>query len=340
MSRLTVIACLAFLFAFVTAADTTAPQPPAPAGPYVGQTTPGDEPVLFAPGIVSTALYTRDIAMTPDGRELYFCVSTGGYSYSVIAVTRLVDGRWTVPEVAPFSADPAYKYAEPCITPDGRQFFFASNRPAGGGPPREHDWDLWVMDRAGDGWGEPRNLGAPVNTSAGEYFPSVTRDGTLYFTRTDAAAGTNFIYRARRSGEGFAEPEKLPAPVNAAPAQFNALVAPDESFLILPIYGRPDSCGGTDYYILFRKADGSWGEPIHLGPPVSSKSGEEYSPALSPDGKYFFFMSARPAAQAGAPGGRVTLDFLRRTALQPGCGNPAIYWMKASFIERLRPKAE
>ena len=332
---------IVFLFCFVPAvASAESPAiPPPPAGPYVGQPLPGDEPALFAPGIVSTALYTRDIAMTPDGREIYFSVSTGGYTYSAIAVTRLVDGRWTPPEVAPFSADATYKYGEPCITPDGRQFFFASSRPAGGGPPREHDWDLWVMDRAGDGWGEPRNLGAPVNSPVGEFFPSVTRDGTLYFTRTDHEAGTNFIYRARRSDDGYAEPEKLPAPVNGAPAQFNARVAPDESFLILPIYGRPDTCGATDYYILFRKPDGSWGDPIHLGPPISSKSGEEYSPALSPDGNYFFFMSVRPAAEA-PPGGRLNLDFLRRTASLPGCGNPAIYWMKASFIERLRPKAE
>ena len=36
-------------------------------GDYLGQVPPGDEPEIFAPGILSTGLYTRDIAMTPEG---------------------------------------------------------------------------------------------------------------------------------------------------------------------------------------------------------------------------------------------------------------------------------
>ena len=47
-------------------------------GPYLGQEPPGLEPEIFAPGIVSTGLATRDIAITPDGGELYFSVTLGG----------------------------------------------------------------------------------------------------------------------------------------------------------------------------------------------------------------------------------------------------------------------
>ena len=39
---------------------------------YLGQTPPGAVPQLFAPGIVGTGMHTRDFAMTPDGREIYF----------------------------------------------------------------------------------------------------------------------------------------------------------------------------------------------------------------------------------------------------------------------------
>ena len=49
-------------------------------GEYLGQTPPGDTPQLFAPGIVSTGMYARDIAMTPDGTELYYCVMESGLS--------------------------------------------------------------------------------------------------------------------------------------------------------------------------------------------------------------------------------------------------------------------
>lgn len=43
-------------------------------GEYVGQTPPGNTPELFAPGLITTGTYTRDVAMTPDGSELYFGV--------------------------------------------------------------------------------------------------------------------------------------------------------------------------------------------------------------------------------------------------------------------------
>ena len=55
--------------------DVAAPSFPTLRGPYLGQELPGLEPRLFAPGMVSTGLATRDVAMTPDGNELYFMSS-------------------------------------------------------------------------------------------------------------------------------------------------------------------------------------------------------------------------------------------------------------------------
>jgi hypothetical protein len=106
--------------------------------------------MLFAEGVVSTGMYERDVAITPDGKEIYFCVTTSSFAYSVIMVTKEVDGHWTRPEVAPFSGHPEYKDLEPCISPDGERFFFLSTRPLDeeGEPGNE---DIWVMDRGDDG---------------------------------------------------------------------------------------------------------------------------------------------------------------------------------------------
>ncbi len=38
---------------------------------YLGQTPPADSALVFAPGIVGTGLYTRDIAISPSGDEIY-----------------------------------------------------------------------------------------------------------------------------------------------------------------------------------------------------------------------------------------------------------------------------
>ena len=58
----------ALLFA-ATLSSCTPPADDAPrlTGPYLGQTPPGATGEVFAPGVVSTGMYTRDIAITPDG---------------------------------------------------------------------------------------------------------------------------------------------------------------------------------------------------------------------------------------------------------------------------------
>jgi hypothetical protein len=312
-------------------------------GPYLGQTPPGSEPELFAPGIVSTGMHTRDLAMTPEGDEVYFSIQAG--PFATILGSRLVDGVWTEPEVADFSADPTVGNIEPHVSPDGNRFYFVSNRPADGGTPPEAErgqWeraDVWAMDRIEGGWGSAYRLPAPVNTEAPEFFPSTTADGTLYFTREDPENGRNYIYRARpdAGGKGYDEPERLPEQVNSA-NQFNSFVAPDESYLILGVFGREDSVGGTDYYVVFRNADDTWSEPVNLGPTINQPRGSEWSPYVSPDGRYFFFMSTRQPYPAAAPE-RLTREWLLDFHQGPESGNPAIYWMDAGSIAELRDAA-
>jgi len=312
---------------------------PVLSGEYLGQTPPGAQPEIFAPGIVSTGMYTRDIAITPDGNEIYFGVAVGGFT--VIMQTKVVNGRWTKPEVAPFSADPRYMNLEPSISPDGQKFYFLSNRPPAGGDLRPEEvgtWvnqDIWVMDRTEEGWGEPYNLGPPVNSGDEEYFPSLTQDGTIYFTRTPRGTRDSYIYRSRLLNGRYTEPERLGPEVNSTISQFNAFIAPDESYLILGVFGHEDSRGSTDYYIVFRDPDDNWSGPINLGDEINTPRGGEFSPYVSPGGRYFFFMSTRTRSLEESPE-RLTYRYLEEVYAGPRNGNSDIYWVDASFIEELR----
>ena len=303
-------------------------------GPYLGQDSPGLEPRIFAPGVVSTGLATRDVAMTPDGDELHFAVTVG--ARTMIMVTKMVSGTWTEPVVAPFSG--RYLDIEPAISPDGERFFFLSARPQPG-QEEKPGWvyqDIWVMDRVGDGWGEPYNLGPPVNSDAPEYFPSVTADGTLYFTR-EGEDRVSATYRSRLVDGVYTEPEILGPEVNCGRNRFNVFVAPDESYAIVPAMGREDSLGGVDYYVVFRSDDDVWSEPINLGEAVNQPEGREWSASLSPDGKYLFFMSSRTTAEEGLPLTGKTVNELLGISAQPGQGSSDIWWVSAEVIERLRP---
>src|SRR6516164_5579751 len=62
---------------------------------------------------------------------------------------------------------------------------------------------------------------------------------------------------------------------------------------------RPGGSGGTDIWVSHRASVGDqWGTPQNLGPIVNS-SGNEESPALSPNGHWLFFGSDRPGGCGG-----------------------------------------
>jgi Tol biopolymer transport system component len=246
----------------------------------------------------------------------------------------LVDGHWTAPEVAPFSGQ--YLDIEPAISPDGSKFFFASNRPRPGTDALTADPDIWVMDRSGDGWSAPRNLGPPINTDRPEYFPSITADGTIYFTGTDED-GSEWIYRSRATADGYAPRERLGPEVNAGSARFNAFVAPDESYVIVPVMGREDSVGGVDYYVVFRTPDDRFSEPINLGVAINTPN-SEWSASISPGGEVLFFMSSRSVIvdhRAPARMDHAAMWRLHEVAMN---GNSDIWWVDASVISDLRPE--
>lgn len=307
-------------------------------GDYLGQPLPGDTPVVFAPGIVTTGLYTRDVAMTPDGSELYFGVLLGGIA-AIMETHQQPNGTWSEPEVAPFSRDTRFFNLEPHITPDGQRLMFLSTRVTDPGEEDLRNWsnqDIWVVDREGSGWGEPYDIGAPVNSADAEFFPSVTNDGTIYFTRGISDGQESYIYRSRHVDGVYQEPERLGPGVNSTSNQFNAFIAPDESYLILCTADRDDSLGGTDYFVTFRNDSDEWSGPINLGVPVNTPRNAEFSPYVSPDGRFLFFMGTRPYRIEEFPD-TLTAEVLEGFSRLPVTGNPGIYWVDASFLEDLRP---
>jgi len=307
-------------------------------GPYLGQKPPGDSAVVFAPGLVSTGGNERDVAITPDGREIYFGVMSP--QVVTVMVTRLENGHWTDPEVASFASDSKYSHFEPCLSADGKRILFLTTRPTAGEETRP-GWanqNIFAADRRADGtWGEPYDLGAPVNTTDNEFFPSLTRDGTLYYTHAKRG-GKVVIVRSRLVGGRYQPPDTLPAAVNGKGTPYNAFIAPDESYLIACVDGRTDlPQPGPRYMVFFRGQDDTWSEGVDLAERVPMQGGNAGSPYVSPDGRYFFFGSSKARDLPSAAAKPLTLRALRVYEGQARNGGMDIYWMDASFLGTLRP---
>ena len=301
--------------------------------PYLGEEPPGDSPVLFAPGIVSTNTREWSMASTPDGLELFFGVVTDERSW--ILHTKEVDGRWTDLAVASFSG--MYNDYDLTMSPDGNRVYFTSNRPVDNPGPVLENSDIWYVDRSVDGWGDPVHFPEPINTGMRELYPSESRDGYVYFFSTRPGGFGSFdLYRvACREGE-FGAPENLGASINTEENETDACISPDGDYLVFTS-SRTGGFGSGDLYVSFRTDEGGWTQAVNLGDAVNTEH-LEFCPSVSRDGKYLFFTSNRPKAEAISGTSAVREEL----GLTPSSERPDIdiYWIDADFIESFRPQVE
>jgi len=281
------------------------PRFPSIAGPYLGQPPPGLSSRMFAPGIVSTERDELNAVFTPDGNEFYFTIHDASGRWTIMMM-KAENGRWSRPRPASFSG--RWSDVDLFITADGRRLYFCSDRPLTELSETRKDFDIWMSERAATGWSKPVNLGAPVNSSDDEFYPSLTGDGTIYFqSRRPGGPGLADIWRSRPAASGYAAAECLPPPVNSAGFEGDTLVALDESYLIVSASRDPPS-EQADLFLSFPGPNGTWTPLVKLGFEVSSARSGENCQMLSPDGRYLFF----------------TRD-----------GD--IYWIDAAVIEKSRP---
>ena len=157
----------------------------------------------------------------------------------------LVGDEWTGERLVDFNDDNS-NTAHPALAPDGQRLVFASDRDGGYG-----GMDLWAVDKIGDEWGEPYNLGAAINTDGNDVFPSLHADGTLYFASTtespDDEEGHLDVYYSRQSGGTWGTGVCLGPPFNSDDDDFGLIVGPDNKKGYFSS-NRPGGLGGDDIY--------------------------------------------------------------------------------------------
>jgi hypothetical protein len=231
-------------------------------GPYLGQSPPGMEPQVFAPGIVSTSgHFEYSVTISPDGREILF--NRG----SDIMVTRLEDDGWSAP------AKVGIDGAEAQFSSDGQSLFYV-----GGDDGPEVMLTEWPVD-----------FGAEARRLFPGLYATPAKSGAIYFMQIEWGVDNGILVRSLWQGGDYSDPEPLIGGVNSPYADSHPVIAPDESFIVFDST-RQDGLGWADLYISFRNDDETWGQGIHMGSPISNET-NNICPSLSPDGEYLFFTS-------------------------------------------------
>jgi tricorn protease-like protein len=291
-------------------------------GMRISLSSPPQQLELFAEGSVSTYMNERDFAISPDGSELYYTVSTPKSSFqTIVFVRRIKEGEWSNPEIVSFAG--SYSDLEPAFSADGKTLFFSSNRPVEGSAVK--DFDIWKVTRIGKGWSNPVRLGAPVNTKADEFYPSIARNGNLYFTaQYSRGIGKEDIYISNVKDDVYQEPVVLDSAINSKLYEFNAYVSPDENYILFTSYGRKDDTGGGDLYISV-KENGKWKPATNLKELNSAQL--DYCPYVSPDGKILFLTSERHSLPVSFLTGKAAFDIVKNAYTKTLNSTGNIYWI-------------
>jgi len=88
----------------------------------------------------------------------------------------LIAGQWTKVRELRINNE-WYNVTTPCLSPDGKKLFFASDKPGGFGGS-----DLYYSEWKNDRWEDPVNLGPVINTKGNESYPYLNASGELFFS--------------------------------------------------------------------------------------------------------------------------------------------------------------
>ena len=211
---------------------------------------------------------------------------------------------WSEPVSLGPTINSAFNDQQAALSKDGLSLYFASSRPGTPGPGPN---DIWVSRREclECPWEAPVNLGAPVNTSANDAVPALSRDGHWLFivsNRTGSSGSTDIWVSWRPNVHddfGWETPVNLGTGVNAGGFDGGPAYLEDGGSGTAHLYFNantaPSALGG-DIYLSEQGPDGSFG-PRTLVTELSSPATDQ-RPSIAPSGLDIYFNSDRPGSDA------------------------------------------
>lgn len=147
------------------------------------------QPAINIGAPINSPSWETQPSLSSDGNTLYFVRGTpsrsGVQNQDIFFTTKNTDGSWAEPKRVSNKINTSGKEESVHIHPDGKTLYFSSNGHVGMG-----GLDLYVSRKDKNGeWGDPVNLGYPINTYADENSVLVSPSGVLAYYSSDREGG-------------------------------------------------------------------------------------------------------------------------------------------------------
>lgn len=276
---------------------------------YIDSILPGNDPLIFAPGVITTKAYEGCSGFNREMDRFFFQRWLGGKPN--LYETEFSQGKWSEPELIHTSFEaPIYDFT---LSPDGKRLVFASTMQIARPGNDQKGQNIFFLERTDKGWRVNSTLpGMEVNTPYHDSYPCLAANGNLYFfsDRPNGYGKTDIYFSEFKDGH-YNTAVNMGGKFNTAYDEWDPFIARDESYIIF-CSKKPAGRGEDDLYVSFKLKNGEWSSPRAFNEKINTVFSEN-RPYVTPDGKFFMFT---------------------RNVM----GNRDIYWVSAKIIEELRPK--
>ena len=253
---------------------------------YPFKTTSDTIATKFAPDIVSLPESAEfGITFTQDMKTLFFTSKRNGDNNFSIYTSRFKNNKWQRATIATFSG--TYFDADAFIDQKSGRLYFFSMRPIGNDTVPLKMPNIWYTQKKGHSWMKPKMVEGGINSrTSGEGYLSLTESTTMYLSTVGRLKEKKHdIFKSTYINQKFSKPEYVEIDIETDFS--NPYISPKEDFLIIDSR-QPGGLGGNDLYFVQRIRGNTWSKPVNMGSKINT-AGDEGTPSLSPDGKWFFF---------------------------------------------------
>jgi hypothetical protein len=228
---------------------------------YLGQTPPGNTPVIFPLAVKQGFFAAERIAISNDGMEIYYSEIKGYYPNTGESVKKysFSGDKWTGP-VTLFEG-----FAAPALSATGDTMYLETN------------FETFISVKNDSRWTEPKRILSGLDSA--HYYHDTGKGSYYISSKSGNGAGLSDWCKVSIIGADTTV-SSLGRPLNTGGENLDFFVSRDESFMI--VTNRPQLA------ISYKKEDGSWTNPRSLGPKINFGLGS-WGPWVTPDNIYLFY---------------------------------------------------